>query len=99
MGPSGVLTIYSNGFVPLNKMASMPIYGKKKKKTKKLKNLFQNQTSLMLNLDILHWGLKVYQLCSNDDRLLTFDLLRLGQICVPMYLYGENVEKSLSQNE
>ena len=27
---------------------------------------------------------------------LTF--LRQGQICVPMHLYGENVEKSFSQN-
>ena len=24
--------------------------------------------------------------------------LRQGQICVPMYLYGENTEKSVSQN-
>ena len=35
-----VLTIYSNGFALLNKMAAMVIYGKT------LKNLFQNQGSL-----------------------------------------------------
>ena len=29
---------------------------------------------------------------------MPFDLLRQGQICVHMYLYGENVEKSFSQN-
>ena len=29
---------------------------------------------------------------------MTFDLLRQGQIFVPMHLYGENVEKSFSQN-
>ena len=31
MGPSveGILTVCSNGSTPLNKMASMPIYGKK----------------------------------------------------------------------
>ena len=27
-----------------------------------------------------------------------FTFLRQGQICVPVHLYGENVEKSLSQN-
>ena len=30
------------------------------------------------------------------DWPLTF--LRQGQICIPMHLYGENVEKSFSQN-
>ena len=41
MGPfvEMVLTIWSNGFAPLNKMAAMPIYGKT------LKNLLKNQES------------------------------------------------------
>ena len=40
----------------------------------------------------------VYQVCSNDNLMLTFDLLWQGQICIPVHLYGENVEKSVSQN-
>ena len=35
----------------------------------------------------------VYQFCSNDDHRLTFDLLRQGQICVSIYLYGGKIEK------
>ena len=35
--------------------------------------------------------------CSNDDPRLTLNLFKQGQICVPMHLYGENVEKSFSQ--
>ena len=38
----GVLSICSNGSVPLNKMAAMPIYGKKTNKKKHLKNLLPN---------------------------------------------------------
>ena len=29
---------------------------------------------------------------------LPLTILRQGQICIPMHLYGENVEKSFSQN-
>ena len=32
---------------------------------------------------------------SNDDPRLTFDLLRQCQMCIPIHLYGENVEKYL----
>ena len=46
----------------------------------------------------MHRGLKVYQVGSNHDPRLTFDHLRQGQICIPMHLYGKNVEKSFSQN-
>ena len=39
-----------------------------------LKNiLLQNQESFGLNLGIKHGGLKVCQVCLNDDRKLTFD--------------------------
>ena len=40
------LIIYSNGSAPLNKMAAMPIYGKKKH----LKYLLQNQESFEAEL-------------------------------------------------
>ena len=63
-----IFTICWNGSVPLNKIAAMPIYGKT------LKNLLPIQESLRLNLGIQHCGLKVYQMCSNDDRSMTFDL-------------------------
>ena len=37
-------------------------------------------------------------MCLNDDPSLTFDLLRQGQICVPMCLYEENIENLISHN-
>ena len=40
----------------------------------------------------------VYQVCSNGGRRLAFDLLQQGQICVPIYFFGEKVEQSFSQN-
>ena len=62
-----VLSIFSNGFALLNKMSTIPIYGKTT-----LKNLLlQNQE---LNLGVQHWRLKVNQVDSNDDSRLTFDL-------------------------
>ena len=75
-------------------MAAMPIYGEKRLK------IFFSRTKKVsrLNLAIEHWGLKIIQVCSNEDQRLTFDLLRHGQICVPMHLYGENIENSVSQN-
>ena len=51
-----------------------------------------------LNLDINHQGLKVYQVYSNDDPRLIFTCLRQGQIGIPMPLYKENIENSVSQN-
>ena len=66
-----VLSICSNRSASLNKMATMPIYGKKH-----FKNLFlQNGQSFKANLGIKHLELRVYQVCSNDDPRLTFDLL------------------------
>ena len=61
---------------------------------KHLKSFSRTKKALGLNLGIWHRGLKVYQVCSNDDRRLTFDLLRQGQICVPVHLYRENSEQS-----
>ena len=63
-----MLTICSNGFAPLNKMATKPIYSKKKK------TLFsRTKKALRLKLGIQHRGLKVYQIYLNDDTRMTFD--------------------------
>ena len=52
-------------------MSAMPIYGE----NKHLKIFFsRTKKASMLNLGIQHWGLKVYQVNSNDDSTLTFDL-------------------------
>ena len=65
-------------------MAAMPIYGK----TQQI--LFsRTRKALRLNLGIYHQGLKVYQVCSNDVRGLTFGLLWQGQICAFIHLNGE----------
>ena len=55
----GILTIYSNGSTPMNRMAAMSIYGKKKKKKKLKFTVFFSKTkkALRLNLCIQHWGL------------------------------------------
>ena len=64
---------------------------------KTLKNLLKHQESFEAESRYIKLGTRVYQVCSNDDRRLTFDFLRPGQICNPMHFYGENVEKWLSQ--
>ena len=37
-------------------------------------------------------------MCSNDDHILTFDLFTAMSNLRPIHLYGENAEKSYSQN-
>ena len=72
MEPSieGVLTICSKGSAQLNSLAAMPYM------VKKLLKIFfsRTKTALRVILGIQQWGLKVYQICSNNDRWLTFDL-------------------------
>ena len=53
---------------------------------KALKHHLQNQESFEAeSWYITSEGLKVYQVCSNDNRKLTFDLLRQGQISFHLY--------------
>ena len=65
---------------PLNRMAAIPIYGKKKKKKKKkktLKNHLRNQESFVAESLYIAWvtlGLQSYKVCSDDDLRMTFDL-------------------------
>ena len=49
----------------------MPVYGKKH-----LKIFSRTKKASRLNLVTEHRGLKVFQVCSNDDPRLTFDLFR-----------------------
>ena len=57
------MKVCSNGPGHMTKMAIMPIYGKNLKKI-----FFSGTKRLMtLNLDMHHWVLKYYQVCSNDD--------------------------------
>ena len=64
---------------------------------KTFKNLLQNQESF--GAESWHMASRTHGLPSlfNDDRRLTFDLFWQGQICIPMHVYGEVVEKSFSQ--
>ena len=60
MGPcvEVMLTIYSSGSAPMNKIAAIPIYDKT------LKNLlFSTKKALMLDRGIQHWPLNAYQVC------------------------------------
>ena len=51
-----------------------------------------------LNLVTEHWGLKVIKVVQLMTLGWHLTFLRQGQICIPMHLYGENTENSVSQN-
>ena len=74
-------------------MATMPIYGKT------LKNLlFQNQESF--KAESWYIALGTQGLLSKFVQIMTLGwhliFSQQGQICVPMHLYGEYIEKSVS---
>ena len=88
MGPSAerVLPICSNGSVPLNKMAAMSICGKNSSCPEQKKTLLvQNQESFVAE-SWYHHCLKVYQVCSNVDRMLTFDHF-MARSNLPLYRF------------
>ena len=70
----GVLSICSNGSASVNKMSIVLIYGKIKKKEHFKTYFSRTKKASRLNLGIQHRGLKVYQVDSNDDSRLIFDL-------------------------
>ena len=72
-----MLKIYSNEPASLNKMAVMPIYGET------LKIFPSTNEALRLNLGIQHRGLKVYQVCQNDETRMTFDLFMVWSNLCP----------------
>ena len=64
-----VLIICSNDSAPFNKMAAMPIYSKTLKYL-----LLQNQESFEAESWYIASGTQVLPICSNDGRMLIFDL-------------------------
>ena len=74
----GGTKVCSNGLGHMTKMAAMPIHGKI------FKIVFSRTKSPMtLKLDIQHWLLEYYQVCSNDDPGLTMTDLTAMSNLVP----------------
>ena len=56
---------------------------------KALENLLlQNQERFWTESWYMHRGLKLYQVCSKDDRRLTFELFTARSSCISIDLYG-----------
>ena len=73
----------------------------KNKTKKKHLNIFFSRTkkALSLNLGVWHLGLKVCEVCSNDDHRLTFDFFYSKvKFASPYICEGKMFEKSFSQN-
>ena len=74
----------------------MPIYGKKHL------NIFFSRTkkALRLNFGMLHLGLKIYQVCSNDHPRLTFDLFMTRSKLRPRaFVQGKYWKKNNNNNK
>ena len=72
------MKVYSNGLGHMTKMAAMPIYGQH------LKIFFSGTNRPMtLKVEMLHWVLKYYQVCSNDDPELTLTYFTARSNLVP----------------
>ena len=55
-----------------------------------LKIFSRTQKALRHNLDILHWGLKVYQVYSKDDPRMTFDIfMARSNLCLVLVVILE----------
>ena len=65
---------------------------------KHLKIFSRTKKASRLNLGIQHHGLSVYQICSNNDPRLTFDLFMARSNLRSHAFVWENVEKSFSEN-
>ena len=68
----------------MTKMATMPIYGKKK--------IVSSRTELPITLKVgmQHWVLEYYQIPSDDDPRLTFDLSTQRSTLIPYAFVWEN---------
>ena len=74
----GGIKLYSNGPGHMANMAAMPIYGKN------LKKIFSgSKTPMTLNVDVQHWVLKFYQICSNNDPGFTLTYFTIRSNLVP----------------
>ena len=91
---TGGLKICSDGHSPLSKMAAMPMYGKHTWKS-------SSPEPRKLYSWILVYGI-VYSRSTKFVQMMLIDwplnILGQGKICIPMHLFGENIEKSFSQN-
>ena len=77
--------IYTSGHGMLIKMATIPIYGKTAKKI-----FSRTKKASRLNLGIQQNRLKVYQICSNDEPRLTFDLFTASSsLHPPAFVWGK----------
>ena len=63
----------------MTKMADMAIYGKNLKK----KFFSGTKLSITLKLNLHHWVLKYYQVCSNDNTVLTLTYFMARSNLVP----------------
>ena len=78
----GKTKVCSNSQGRITKMATMPIYGKNIKKI-----YFPRTKELMtLKVDMQHWVLKYYQVCSNYDPVLTLTYFTARSNFVPYAL-------------
>ena len=89
----GEMKACSNGPGHMTKMAAMRIYSKNLKKI----FFFPTKRLMTLKVDMHHWVLEYYQVCSNDDPELTLTYLRQGQIWSFMLLYGQKVKQWIFQ--
>ena len=89
----GEMKVCSNGPGHMTKMATMRIYSKNLKKI----FFFPTKRLMTLKVDMHHWVLEYYQVCSNDDPELTLTYLRQGQIWFFMLLYGQKVKQWIFQ--
>ena len=82
------MKIYSTGPGLMTKMADMAIYGKN------LKKIFFSGTkrSITLKLNLHHWVLKCYQVCSNGDTVLTLTYFMARSNLVPYASVSEKGE-------
>ena len=75
----GAMKICSTGPGLMTKMADMAIYGKNLKKSSSL----APKMPITLKLNLRHWVLKYYQVCSNDDTVLTLTYFMARSNLVP----------------
>ena len=72
-------------------MASMSIYGKNLKKI-----IFSGtKRPITLKVGMQHLVLKYYQICSNDDPVMTLTYFTLRSNWYPMLLYGKKVKQQV----
>ena len=75
---NGGMKVCSNGPGYMTIMAAMPIYG-----TNLRKFSLERKRLMILKVGMLHWVLKYYQVCSNDEPVLTMTYFTARSNLVP----------------